>query len=466
MREILEPTGGAEPAAVAAFFGSAEMRACMGADAQLQAWLDVEAALARAQASLGLIPKSAAAAITNAARVEGLDLAVLSAETKRTGHPVVPLVRALAEAAGPRAGKHVHRGATTQDIMDTGYVLLARQGLPIVERQLRELAATLRRLARRYRDTPVAGRTHGQHAVPTTFGLRAAGWFEEVQRHRARIEDLRPRLLTGSFGGAAGTLAGYGAQAIRLRKAVMKELGLGAPVTSWHAAPDRFAECISVFGLIAATAEKIAGEVYLLGRTEIAEAFEPQAKAQMGSSTMPQKQNPIRSEAVISAAQLLRAKVPAAMGAMVAQDDRDMGSGMLLWKLVPEAFVLLGGILERLIEVVGGWRIDPKAMARNLERTGGAIMAEAVMLRLAEKMDRARAHALVHAAARRAGEADMSFLDCLCADAEIARHLSPGELEDLTDPKTYLGAAGEIVDLAVGRARRRTRNRRTPAGGR
>ncbi len=450
-----------DPPAITAFFGSDDMRACFHGAAQLQAWLDVEAALARAQAQLEIIPASAARAISRAAKIVAMDTTAISVETVRTGHPVVPLVRALVEAAGPRAGKYVHLGATTQDIMDTGYVLLARNGLAIVDRQLAVLARILKKLARRYRATPVAGRTHGQQALPTTFGLRMVGWYDEIQRHQARLKELRPRLLVGSFGGAVGTLAGYGPKALALRRAVMRGLGLGEPATSWHANQDRFAECISILGLIGSSGEKIAREIYLLGRSEIGEAFEPQTSGQVGSSTMPQKQNPIRSEAVIAAAQLLRAQVPVAQNAIVAQDDRDMGTGMALWKLVPDSFVLLGGILERLIDVLAGWQVDVAAMSRNLERSSGAIMSEAVMLRLAEWIPRHDAHEIVADAARRSSGTGGSFFDCLRQNKVVSRHISAEELRALLDPESYLGAATAIVDQVVGPRKRGATRKRT-----
>jgi len=435
---------------VTAFFGCEAMQRVFDNRSQFQAWLDVEAALARAQASLGLIPKEAARRITECARIDGLDTAAIAASSTAVAHPLVPLVRALAERCGKPAGDHVHLGSTTQDVMDTGFVLQARSGLEIVAGQLDALGDTLRALARRHRDTVMAGRTHGQQALPTTFGLRLAGWFEEVMRHRARFDEMRPRLLVGSFGGAAGTMAGYGPKALELRRAVMDELGLGEAGASWHASQDRFAECISLFGLIAATAEKIAREIYFLGRTEIGEVFEAQGEAQVGSSTMPQKQNPIRCEAIIAAAATLRAQVPLAIGATVGQDDRDMGAGIVFWKLIPEAFVLTGGILERLLQVLGGLRVDPEAMKRNLELTGGLIVSEAVMLALAGHIGREAAHETVGAAARSARNSAKSFAECLLDHAAVSAHLGEETLTALLDPAAYTGQAAQLVDDILG----------------
>lgn len=434
---------------VTSYFGSTEMRAIFNDRALMQSWLDVEAALARAQASLGVVPASAAATITQCARIGEIDTEAVAREAARTAHPLVPLIRALAKRAGDPAGRYVHLGATTQDVMDTAFVLCARKGLEVVERQCREMIAILRRLAIRHRGTVAAGRTHGQQALPTTFGLRAVGWYEEMARHVTRLAEMKPRLLVGSVGGAVGTLAGYGSKALDVRAAVMRELGLGEQGASWHANQDRFAECIALFGMIASTAEKLAREVYFLGRTEIGEAFEPQSEGQVGSSTMPQKQNPIQSEAIIGAAMTLRAQVPLALGAMVQQDDRDMGPGMSLWKLIPESFILIGGILERLIFVIGGMHVDTDRMRENLGLTGGLIVSEAVMLRLAERIGRQNAHRAVSEAAKHCAESKRSFRDCLTEHAAIAGRVGTAELEALLKPEAYIGAAPEIVDRVL-----------------
>lgn len=434
---------------VTSFFGSGEMRAIFNDRALMQAWLDVEGALAKGQGALGLIPPAAAQTIAANADIAKLDQNAIAAESLATAHPLVPLIRALVRQCGEPAGGFVHLGATTQDVMDTGFALCARKGLEVVERDCAELSRILRRLAVKYRDTVMAGRTHGQQALPTTFGLRAAGWYEEVERHRARLRELRPRVLVGSFGGAAGTLAGYGPKAVALRGLVMRELDLGEPGTSWHANQDRFAELISVFGLIASTAEKLAREIYFMGRTEIGEAAEPQGAKQVGSSTMPHKQNPIRSEALIAAAQTLRAQVPLAQAAMVAQDDRDMGAGMTLWKLIPESFILLGGIMERLVHVFGGLRVNDARMRANLHATGGLIVSEAVMLRLAEKLGRETAHHAVGEAAKRTYETGRPFADTLREHPAVAGRVAEAELAALLRPEAYTGSAGEIVDRTL-----------------
>ncbi|MEU5551859.1 adenylosuccinate lyase [Micromonospora sp. NPDC047793] len=434
---------------VTSFFGNAEMRGVFNDRQLMQSWLDVEAALARAQAGLGVIPSAAAQAITDAARLDRLDTAVLAADAADTVHPLVPLVRALTAACQGDAGRYVHLGATTQDVMDTGFVLRARAGLDIVSRQVDELVRILRRLALRHRTTLMAARTHGQQALPTTFGLRCAVWQSELQRHRTRLVQMRERLLVTSMGGAAGTMAGYGPQAFALERAVADELGLGVADTPWHATSDRFAECLMVLGLVASSAEKLAREIYFLGRTEVGEAHEPQRANQVGSSTMPHKRNPIRCEAVIAAAGTLRAQVPLAMQTMVAQDDRDMGVGMTLWKLLPECFILIGGALDRLVEVFGDLGVDPDRMRANLDLTGGLVLSEAIMLRLAEPLGREQAHHLVMRIVRDSLEQNRPFVEVLRADPQVAAALPGPELAGLLDPLSYVGHAAALVDRAL-----------------
>lgn len=435
-----------ESQTVTDFFGSRTMRELFSDRNIKQAWLDVEAALAQGQAALGIIPEDAARVIGRCADVDELDLREISEHAAATGHPLVPLIRALTHRCGEPAGAYVHLGATTQDVMDTGYVLRAKAGLAKVDRLLAEMTNLLRKLAFKHRRSVMAGRTHGQHALPTTFGLRAAGWCDELDRHRARLAEMRPRLLTGSLGGAVGTLAGYGPKAIQLQRLVMDELGLNVPATSWHSNQDRFAECVAVLGLIASSCEKLAREVYFLSRTEIAEAAEAQGPDQVGSSTMPHKANPIRCEAVIAASAGVRAQVPLAMSAMVSQDDRDMGSGMILWKLIPETFILAGGVLERMIEVVKNLRIDPERMRSNLETSGGLIVSEAVMLKLAGRIGREAAHEVVTEAVGISRETGRGFADCLAGHPGINGHLSSDDIHALLDPDAYTGAAEEIVE--------------------
>jgi 3-carboxy-cis,cis-muconate cycloisomerase len=311
-------------------FGTAEMRAVFADEATVARWLEVEAALARAEAGVGLIPQEAAQAITRCAAEADLDLDALRRGVESSGHPLVPAIRALERLAG-EAGKYVHWGATTQDIMDTGAVLQVRDGLAIVERELDLLIAGLAGQARVYKDTPIAGRTHGQHAVPVTLGYKLAVVMAELTRHRQRIAELRPRVLVGQLAGAAGTLASLGEHAEAVREAMMAGLGLGVPPIAWHTARDGFAEMVGVLAMIAATCGKFANEVVNLQRTEIAELAEPAGTSAVGSSTMPQKRNPMAAQGVVALARLVRQLPALALEAMTHEHERDLSAWQMEW---------------------------------------------------------------------------------------------------------------------------------------
>ena len=268
-------------------FSTPEMRAIWDDEVTVQKWLDVEAALALAEADLGLIPEQAAQRIAAAAQVDNLDLEALKREMDVTSHPIVPLVRALSACCEGDTGQYVHWGATTQDIIDTGFVLQMRDAWFLITRRLQALQAQCEALAREHRDTPMAGRTHGQQALPITFGYKCAVWVAELRRHLERMAQCAPRLLVGQFSGAAGTLAALGAHGLRVQEGLVARLELGQPEITWHTARDAFAEAICLLGLAAGTAGKIAHEVYTLQRTELAEVEEPHPAGKVGSSTMP-----------------------------------------------------------------------------------------------------------------------------------------------------------------------------------
>ena len=328
-------------------FGTAAMRAAFGERAFLNRCIEVEAALARAQSRLGIIPDEAAAAISRAADPPpDLDLARLKRETENVGYPILPLVRQLAEAAG-EAGRWLHWGATTQDIMDTAAVLQIRSGLALIDEHLTAVRGHLADLARTHRDTPMAGRTHLQHALPVTFGYKAAVWLSALDRHADRMRELRPRVLLAQFGGAAGTLAslGRGDQAVRSRTELARELDLGDPPITWHVARDGIAETVQVLALLAGSLAKIAYDVMLMSATELGEAAEPFAAGRGSSSTMPQKRNPISCELIFAAAKVLRQHAGLALDALITDFERATGPWHIEWVAVPEAFGYAAGAL-------------------------------------------------------------------------------------------------------------------------
>jgi 3-carboxy-cis,cis-muconate cycloisomerase len=427
------------------------MRAVFDSRALLQAWLDVEAALAEAEAECGLVPAAAAAGIRAAARADAFDPDALRAEMERSEHPLVPLVEALTAAAG-EAGAWVHYGATTQDVMDTAAVLQAREGLRLVEGELDGLVDALAELARRHARTSMPGRTHGQHAVPVTFGLVLGVWVDELSRSRERLAECRGRVLLVELGGAAGTLASLGAGGPDVRAALARRLGLGEPTTPWHAARDGFAELLSILGVLAGTMEKIALAVVRLQSTEIAEVCEQVASDHVGSSTMPQKRNPMGSEYVAAVCKLVRGLAPVMQGAMIGEHERDMASWAAEWLLVPQAFILTDGALCRLASIVRGLEVDDAKMVADLGLTHGAILAERLMLGLAPHVGRLSAHHLVSELAREAERRGVDFQSAVRSHPEVARLLSGAELDALLDPRTYLGEAADLAYAAAERA--------------
>src|SRR6266550_6421827 len=407
-------------------FGTAAMRAAFGELGFLARCAEVEAALARAQARAGIVPSEAAAAISKAAAAVieqpgSLDLARLKRETETVGYPILPLVRQLSERAG-EAGRYVHWGATTQDIMDTAAVLQIRAGLALIEEDMTAARGHLAQLARRYRDTPMAGRTHLQHALPVTFGYKAAVWLYALDRHADRLRELRPRVLLVQFGGAAGTLASLGAgeESLATRAELAQELALGDPPISWHVVRDGIAETVQVLALLLGSLGKIAFDVMLMSATEFGEAAEPFVQGRGSSSTMPQKRNPISCELILAAAKVLRQQAGLVLDAMVADFERATGPWHAEWVALPEAFGYAAGALHQARFMLGGLIVDPGRMAKNLAMTHGLIVAEAVMMGLAPLTGRNEAHDLVYDACRLAIETDRPLLDVLMETPAVA----------------------------------------------
>lgn len=431
-------------------FGTAEMRAVFCDAGYLARCLEVEAALARAQAGLGLIPAAAANEISAKAKPGILDLERLKHETEIVGYPILPLVRQLAAACAGEAGRYVHWGATTQDIMDSALVLQLRAALDLLEADLAAVSAALAALARRHRDTPMAGRTHLQQALPITFGFKAAVWRAPIERHRERLAQLRPRVLVGQFGGAAGTLASLGDQGLAVRAALMRELGLGEPAITWHVARDGLAEAVLFTGLVTGSLAKIATDVMLMMATELSEAFEPFEHGRGGSSTMPQKRNPISSELIVACAKLVRQHAALMLDAMVQDFERATGPWHAEWIALPESFIATAGALRQAKLMLAGLTVDTGRMAQNLGMTSGLIVAEAVMMGLAPKLGRQAAHDIVYDACREAAQSGRALIEVLAANPQVGPHFQRAELERLLDPRNYLGSAGAMVDRSLG----------------
>jgi 3-carboxy-cis,cis-muconate cycloisomerase len=435
-------------------FSTPEARAIFDERAMLQRWLDVEVALAAAQAELGLIPAAAAATIAASARVERLDLDRVRRDLQTTAHPIVPVVRELERLCGP-AGRWVHWGATTQDILDTGMVLQLRTVHGLVRRDLVALIGVLAGLASAHRDTVMAGRTHAQQALPITFGFKVAGWVAECLRHVTRLDEAAPRLLVGELAGAVGTLAGFGEQGEAVQRLALGKLGLGVPLIAWHAARDTIAEFVALLSLIGGTLARVANEVVQLQRSEVMELEEPFAPGKVGSSTMPHKRNPTHAERVVAIGRLLRGLAATAQDAMVAAHERDMSAGRAEWVLVPEASCLAAAALHWTLVIARGLHVNVDRMTENLGRLGGLLLSEPVMLALGRSIGRNAAHDVAYEAAMAAFEGKGSFRDRLLA-ARVAAALGPAELDLLLDPRRYTGLAGSFVDRVVAAAARLT----------
>ena len=430
-------------------FGAPAMRAIFAEEALVARYVQIEVALAAAEARVGVIPKEAADAIKRQARADAIDLAKLKTETDLVGYPIVGLVHQLAKQCGD-AGRYVHWGATTQDIMDTATVLQIREALSLVEADLAAIEAALAKLADKHRKTVMAGRTHLQHALPVTFGYKAAVWLSMIQRHRQRLAELKPRVLVGQFAGAAGTLASLGDKGLQVHDALMDELGLARPAIAWHVARDGFAETVAFLGLVTGSLAKIATDVMLMMQTEVAEAFEPFVAGRGSSSTMPQKRNPISCELILAAAKVVRQDAGLMLDAMAADHERATGPWHLEWVAIPEAFIASSGALRQARFMLEGLIVDADRMRRNLDVTGGLIVAEAVMMALAEHTGRQMAHDLVYGACRAALDKHTTLLEELEKQPEVTRHLDAKRLRDLTDPVNYLGSAPAMIDRVLG----------------
>jgi 3-carboxy-cis,cis-muconate cycloisomerase len=426
-------------------FGTAAMRAVFSDEALVGRYLEVEVALAKAEAEAKVIPAEAASAIAAAADRMTIDFDRLRHQTEITGYPILALVHQLSEAAGEMGG-YVHWGATTQDIMDSATVLQVRAALDLVAADLVELRDILAALALKYRDTPMAGRTHLQQALPITFGYKVAVWLSMIQRHIERLEQMRPRVLIGQFAGAAGTLASLGDDGLRVQASFCGLLGLGRPSATWHVARDGLAEVVSFLGLVTGSLGKIATDVMIMMATEFAEVAEPFVKGRGGSSTMPQKRNPISSELMLAAAKTVRQHVALMLDGMVQDLERATGPWHAEWIAIPESFILTGGALAQAKFMLGGLIVDAQRMRDNLAISGGLIVAEAVMMAAAPKLGRQRAHDVVYDACRTAITEKRLLADVLIDVPEIADALGAAAIRHHCDPGNYLGLAPQMVD--------------------
>ena len=434
-------------------WGTEELRAVFNDENRVQQWYDYEAALALAQAELGIIPHAAATEIAAKAKVGNVDLESIAAEIRRTKHPLVPALRALQTICDGEHGEYLHFGPTTQDVLDTGMMLQIKQAHAVFLRDLQAIGRELYRLAEIYKDTPMAGRTHGVQALPITFGHKCAVWLAETGRNYQRLTQLQDRVFVGSLVGAVGTQASFGEHAFELDRKVMARLGLGVAEVSWHTARDRLAEYVGVLALIGGGLAKIANEIIVLAHNEIDELAEPFNEGKVGSSTMPHKRNPSTCEAIVAVGRTLRHTAALMHDSLVQEHERDASAWRFEWKALPEACLMTGAILAQTNGVLAGLEVHPDKMRRNLDALGGFLLSERVMFALADKLGKQSAHEAVYEASMHGFAHNLTFEQALMANPQVKAALGTDELNALLDPTSYVGLAPAIVERVLGETR-------------
>jgi 3-carboxy-cis,cis-muconate cycloisomerase len=420
--------------------------------AWLRAMLDAEGALAVAEARVGLIPREAAATIASCCDATRFDPEELGGKGRAAGNPVPPLVEALTGAVSQvseDAARHVHKGATSQDIVDTAAMLVARRTLALIIDELDGISHACARLAEEHRGTIMAGRTLLQQALPTTFGLKAAGWLVSVLEVSRRLSDLRDRGLAAQLGGASGTLASLGQRGVLVLGVFARELELTEPTVPWHTDRTRMVEIGGSLSLVAGVLGKISLDVILMSQTEVGEVAEPAGEGRGGSSTLPHKRNPIQSVTAAANARRVQALAQLLYGAMMGEHERAAGAWHAEWETLSETLALTGGAAAAVREVTEGLEVYPEKMRQNLEETGGMIMAENVTTVVADRLGRLEAHGLVGAAARRAADTGRPFREELLAEPVLRERLSAEEIDAALDPASYLGSTGVFIDRAM-----------------
>src|SRR5215510_209524 len=443
-------------------FGSAAVNAIFTDRSRLQRMLDFEAALARAEAQVGVIPKSAAGPIGEQCRAELFDLADLGEATVKTGNHAIPIVKQLTDLVGQhdeQAKRYVHWGATSQDVVDTGLMLQLRDALSAMQSDLNRLCESLTNLAEQYRSTPVVARTLLQQAVPTVFGLKVAGWLDALARHRNRIQELHARAIVLQFGGAAGTLAMLGDRGLDVATALAKDLQLALPALPWHSHRDRVVEVATTLGLLTGSLGKMASDISLQMQTEVGEVFEPSGEGRGGSSTMPHKRNPITCGVVLAVAQRAPGLVGIMLAAMPQEHERSLGGWHAEWETLPEIVRVSAGALHHMAEMVAGLGVDPTRMQQNLELTHGLIFAEAVTAVLGKKVGKSKAHQILESASRKSITEKKHLRDVLTSDPQVIPHLNREEIVSLFEPLNYTGVARQFIDRAIAASKRHSNTR-------
>ena len=445
------PSHASESLLYGASFSTSEFLDIFNDHARVQAWFDVEVALAKAQGQLGVIPEEAAQEISQKAVVENVDVSEIGQGISATAHPIVPAIRALEEICDNGAGEYIHYGATTQDIMDTGLVLQIKKSWPIILRDLTGIQDALIKLAKKHRSTPMVGRTHGQQALPLTFGYKCAVWVDEIGRQISRFKEAEARVLSGNITGAVGTMAAFGPKGREIQKIALDHLNLTVPNICWHSSRDRICELANLMTQISGSLGKIAREIYALQQVEFGELAEPHHHGKVGSSTMPHKRNPAVVELAIGLSRLIRAQQVAITDAAFQEHERYSALLRIELAAVPEMMIYSGALLSKMRTVLEKLEVYPKRMRSNLDMLGGLLLSEKVMLALGEKIGKQTAHEVVYEIAMDSFEKEIPFEDALNGDERVSNNLSSQEIGSLLDPVAYIGESEKIVDDVLSR---------------
>lgn len=432
-------------------WGTEELRNIFSEENRVQKWLDFEAALAAAQAEMGIIPADAARDIAAHAQVSRIDIPAMSAEIRRIKHSLVPALKQLQAACSKAHGEWVHYGATTQDVVDTGVALQLKEFHAVALRDMQAVGRELARLAKTHRDVPMAGRTHGVQALPITFGHKCALWLDELGRHHERLLQCAPRVLVGMLAGAVGSQASLGEQAVELEQRTMAKLGLAAPDISWAPARDRFTEYTSLLAMIGATLSKIGNELFNMQRNEFGEVEEGFSEGKLGSSTMPHKRNPTSAENLAGLSRPLRYNAAMMVEGMVQEGERDGIAWKMEWKALPECCLIAGAMLFQAKNLLAGLKVNADVMATNLDKMRGYLLSERVMLELSERVGKQTAHEWIYEASMHGITAKLGFADAMRQHKGLAELLSDEEIRTFTDPTGYLGQCASSVDRVLAR---------------
>ena len=427
-------------------YGTEEMRAVFSDTQLVQNWLNAWVALSKAEAEIGIIPQEAADHIRESAKAADMNMDTIREGFFKTSHPLMPQIREFERVCGKEAGEWIHWGATTQDIMDTAVVLQIKDAQVVIEKHVKELLRLCLKHAVEYKDVTMAGRTHGQHAVPITLGYKIAIWADELGRHLERLAQGKERYLVGELSGAAGSLASLYEYGLTVQDKYCKNLGLNTPTITWHVERDGFAEFASIVSMIAGTVGKIANEFINLERTEICELEEGFTMGKIGSSTMPHKRNPMVCENILATCRIVQANATLSFGAMIQEHERDMSFWQTEWSYIPQICIMLDGAMEMMKGILEGMIVRMDHIEKNLYMTKGLIVSERVMLTLGKYIGRQTAHDVIYEASMKAFDEDCLLGDILKQDDRVMSRIPVDVLEDVLEPKNYTGSCSKMVD--------------------